>query len=116
VNVYTVVIGATGVDYVAQFKDPVTQALVNITGATSLRLTGSSGDLPSNPIDQVGTILDGPNGMAKWAALGADAYVSIADMGSRDTATYTMEPVVVDAAAKKFFGERFQIVWVKPLV
>jgi hypothetical protein len=116
VNTYTVVVGATGVDYLAQFKDPVTQALINITGATSVRLGGASADLPSNPIDQAGAIFDGPNGIAKWTAIGSDSYVSMADMGSRDTAVYLMEPYVIDVAAKKFYGERFQIIWIKPVV
>lgn len=86
---------------------------VNITGGT-VRLQGTSADLPANNIDEAGLILDGPNGVARWPQIGSDTYVSLTDIGSKAEATYNLRVKFTDPSSLVDYGPEFSITWKKP--
>ena len=106
-----VVVGATRRKLRLTFVDE-NGAPVNVSGG-SARLQGTSADLPSNTIDQAGTIVDGPNGVFEWSQLGGTAYVSDSDLGGLSEATYTLRVKFTDAASQVDFGDEFVLTWKK---
>jgi hypothetical protein len=109
-----VVIGATRRELRYTFEDGA-GGFVNIVAAT-VRLQGRSLDLPEKTIDVPGTIYDGPNGIARWLALGGPDYLQIPDLGAKDSALYTLKPKLTDASGLVDWGPEFRLRWVRPPV
>lgn len=86
-------------------------APIDISGCT-VRLQGTSADLPAKKLDVVGAVYDGPNGLAKWTAVGN--LVSATDLGALASALYTCRVKVIDAASKADWGPEFQLTFVAP--
>lgn len=114
-EVFEVVVGATLKSLMLSFVDSRGNA-IDITGG-SVRLQGASQDLPSHNVDVAGVVYDGPNGLAQWTGLGADTYVSLANLNGRTAALYTLRGKFTSSVAqgsKVDFGTEFQIRWVAP--
>lgn len=111
-DVPEVVIGATGMDLLVTVTDENGDVL-DISGALGLALQGTSPDLPSKTLNVAGVVYDGPQGVAKWSALGGTGYVTTADMGQRDTARFGLRVKYTDSSNKVRFGPLFYMDWVK---
>lgn len=109
-----VVVGATRKELRITFENE-TGAVVNITGG-AVRLQGQSDDLPPKDLDVAGTIFDGPNGIARWVALGGTGYLVLTDLGSKAGATFSLRGKLTDAAGNVDWTPLFQLRWVRPPV
>lgn len=83
----------------------------DITGG-SVRLVGTSADLPGIEIDEAGAITDGPSGVATWTEIGT--FVTSGDMGAKDRATFVLRVEYTDTAGKWDRGPSFTIDWFMP--
>lgn len=113
---YEVIVTATAQSILLQFTDINTGNVIDLSGCTEAKLQGYSTDLPSNTIDQAGSIQAGTAGLILWENVGGDAYVSMADLGDLDEATYICEARVKDINNEYFFSPRFQVTWKKPVI
>lgn len=84
---------------------------VDISGG-AVRLQGTSADVPAKTIDAVGSIHDGPNGLARWTSVGT--LVTTGDLGGLTEATWTMRVKFTDTGSLIDFGPAFQITFAKP--
>lgn len=113
-DVDTVVIGETGVHFFYTFEDD--DGPIDITGAQALRFQAISGAI-AKELDVAGTVVDGPQGQAKWTALGGTDFLVGADLGELTEALFTCETKLIDAAGKVRFGKpRFPMLWMKSLL
>lgn len=102
------VVGSDRVDFYLTYVDENDQP-INITGATELKVQGKSETLSGTPLDVSGTIYDGPNGIAKFTAFGN--AVTVANLGSLLSASYTLRGKFKDAANKTTFTREFIVTW-----
>jgi hypothetical protein len=107
-----VVVGATRKNILVTIVDADGNP-VNITGGTVF-LQGTSADLPDKTLDVQGTIHDGPNGVAKWAAAGGDNFVTAEDLGEKISALFDLRAKFVDSGAGVDYGPLFYIRWLAP--
>jgi len=82
----------------------------DLTGG-SVRLQGVSPDIVTT-IDEVGTIVDGPGGIAKWYEAGD--LLALGDLGGKPRATFVFRVEFVDASAKKDWTPEFDAYFVPP--
>lgn len=101
-----VVIGSTRKSLKVTIVDE-TNSPIDITLA-DVWLQGKSADLPGTTIDLVGTIYDGPNGVARWTSLGT----AIASLGAVDSATFNCR-VKLLLGGLTDWGPLFQITFYK---
>lgn len=111
-NTSEVVVGATRVNLLVTIVDE-NNAPINITGGT-VRLQGTTADIPNNTIDVAGTINDGPNGIAQWSQLGGTNFVTTAELGALSQATYTCRVKFTDSSGLISYGPEFDLTWKKP--
>lgn len=106
-----VVVGATRVNLLVTVVDEANNP-IDISGG-SVRLQGTTNDIPGNTLDVAGTIHDGPNGVAKWTALGGTSFVTNGELGALSQATYTCRVKFTDTGGLISFGPEFQLTWKK---
>jgi hypothetical protein len=82
---------------------------INLNGAQSLRLQGTSPDLPGVTMDQAGAIYDGPSGIAQWTQVGT--FVTSGQLGSKPSATFNLRVKLIDSTGKLDYGPVFQFTW-----
>jgi hypothetical protein len=109
--VQEIVIGATLKEIERQIVDADGDPL-DISGG-AIRLVGVSDDIAA-VIDVVGSITDGPNGLALWDEAGGTDYVEVADLGEKSEALFRLRTKFTDAAGKIDFGAEFFVRWVAP--
>lgn len=113
-NVSEVVVGSTRTNLLVTVVDE-TGAPINITGG-SVRLQGTTNDIPNNTIDVAGVIHDAVNGVAKWSSIGGTSFVTTNELGALSEATYNLRVKFTDSNALVSYGPEFQITWKKPPV
>jgi hypothetical protein len=109
-----VVVGATRKELRVTVVDEDGNA-TNITGG-SVKLQGTSPDLPGKTIDVAGVIHDGPSGVAKWSSFGGTGFVSLSDLDSKTEATFALRVKFTDSGGLVDYGPEFSVTWKKPPV
>lgn len=113
--IYSVASGTTGrKKIILQFLEADGVTPTDISGATAIKLQGTSTDLPSKTIDAAMTILDGPQGKAQIT--NANGLVNHTDLGSLAQALYSLQGRLDDGGGLRDYGPAFDLIWRKPLV
>jgi hypothetical protein len=104
----TFVVGDTRRGWIIQIRED--NVAVNISSWTA-KLQGRSNDI-SKPIDLAGSISSAPEGKFLFPEVGN--AISLAELGERDSALYTMQLRVVDGSAKVGYSRTFNMILERP--
>lgn len=103
-----VVVGSTRKNLKVTIVDEENQPIDITLG--DVRLQGTSPDLPGVTLDEVGTIYDGPNGVARWTQIGG--FVTTNELGAKDSATFNCR-VKLELGLLVDWGPLFQMTYYK---
>lgn len=105
-----VVVGATRKIIQVQIIDPITGNPLAFSGTPTVKLQGTSLDLPSKTIDVVGTVTNSALAICQWTA---SALITSGDMAGRADALYSCRVKVTDTAGFDW-GPLFGLQFVMP--
>lgn len=106
-----VVVGATRKIIQVQLIDPITGLPLSFGSSPTVRLQGTSLDLPSKTLDVVGTIHDSGNAICWWTSAGT--MITSGDMAGRTSATYSCRVKVLDGSGNDW-GPLFGLLFSMP--